>query len=142
MEDTCTSVLNEIVDWVANRSEEKGLLQRIYSLPYGIGKTSLAHSICAHLCDRSGDNILKPHSGGTLYRCTPRGCVGLKESCQLSRLTGPNCFVEYPALQGYPMYASYFVYHHGRQSKSNSHATSEIKQKTTDKLIILSKDNI
>jgi hypothetical protein len=52
MEDTRKSVLNEIVDWVANTSD---FPQRntywIYGLP-GIGKTSLAHSICAHLYDR------------------------------------------------------------------------------------------
>jgi len=56
MEDTRKSCLKDIADWVANKSEEKGLLQSniswIYGLP-GIGKTSLAHSICAHLHDRS-----------------------------------------------------------------------------------------
>jgi len=47
--------LEEIVDWVANKSEKKDLLQSntywIYGLP-GIGKTSLAHSICASLHDQ------------------------------------------------------------------------------------------
>jgi len=47
--------LKEIVDWVANKSEKKDLLQSntywIYGLP-GIGKTSLAHSICASLHDQ------------------------------------------------------------------------------------------
>jgi len=55
MEGTRISRLKEIVDWVANKSEEKGLLQSntywIYGLP-GIGKTSLAHSICASLHDQ------------------------------------------------------------------------------------------
>ena len=47
--------IKEIVDWVANKSEKKDLLQGntywIYGLP-GIGKTSLAHSICASLHDQ------------------------------------------------------------------------------------------
>ena len=55
MEGTRKSRLKEIVDWVANKSEEEGLLQTntywIYGLP-GIGKTSLAHSICACLHDQ------------------------------------------------------------------------------------------
>jgi len=55
MEGTRISRLKEIVDWVCNKSEEKGLLQRniywVYGLP-GIGKTSLAHSICESLHDQ------------------------------------------------------------------------------------------
>jgi hypothetical protein len=55
MEGTRKSRIEGIVDWVANKSEEKGLLQSntywIYGLP-GIGKTSLAHSICARLHDQ------------------------------------------------------------------------------------------
>jgi hypothetical protein len=55
MKGTRESRLKEIVDWVANKSEEKGSLQSntywIYGLP-GIGKTSLAHSICASLHDQ------------------------------------------------------------------------------------------
>ena len=55
MEGTRKSRLKEIEDWVANKPEEKGLLQSntywIYGLP-GIGKTSLAHSICARLHDQ------------------------------------------------------------------------------------------
>ena len=47
--------LKEIVDWVADTSQEKDITQRntywIYGLP-GIGKTSLAHSICASLHDQ------------------------------------------------------------------------------------------
>jgi len=55
MEGTRKSRIQEIVDWVANKSEEQGLLQGntywIYGSP-GIGKTSLAHSICASLHDQ------------------------------------------------------------------------------------------
>jgi len=54
MKDTRKSRLIEIEDWVANKSDEKDLLQTtywIYGLP-GIGKTSLAHSICARLHDK------------------------------------------------------------------------------------------
>jgi len=55
MEGTRKSCLKEIVDWVSNKSEEQGLLQSntywIYGVP-GIGKTALAHSICASLHDQ------------------------------------------------------------------------------------------
>jgi len=55
MEGTRKSLLKEIVDWVANKSEEVDVLESntywIYGLP-GIGKTSLAHSICASLHDQ------------------------------------------------------------------------------------------
>jgi len=55
MDGTRKYCLKEIVDWVANKSEKKDLLQSntywIYGLP-GIGKTSLAHSICASLHDQ------------------------------------------------------------------------------------------
>ena len=55
MKDTRKSCLKGIVDWVANKSEEKVLPQSniywIFGLP-GIGKTSLAHSICARLHDQ------------------------------------------------------------------------------------------
>jgi hypothetical protein len=55
MDGTRKSCLKEIVDWVANKSEEKDLLQSntywVYGLP-GIGKTSLSHSICANLHDQ------------------------------------------------------------------------------------------
>src|SRR5258706_9976190 len=55
MEGTRESRLNDIVNWVANKSEGKDLLHDntywIYGLP-GIGKTSLAHSICAILHDQ------------------------------------------------------------------------------------------
>jgi hypothetical protein len=55
MEDTRKSRLKEIADWVASKSKEEDLLHRntswIYGLP-GIGKTSLAHSICARLHDQ------------------------------------------------------------------------------------------
>jgi len=52
MDGTRKSRLEEIVNWVANEPEGKDVLQNntywIYGLP-GIGKTSLAHSICAKL---------------------------------------------------------------------------------------------
>jgi len=55
MKDTRKSRLKEIADWVANKPEEEDPLQSntswIYGLP-GIGKTSLAHSICASLHDQ------------------------------------------------------------------------------------------
>ena len=55
MEGTRESRLKEIINWVANKPEEKDLPQNntywIYGLP-GIGKTSLAHSICANLDDQ------------------------------------------------------------------------------------------
>src|SRR5258706_3382260 len=55
MEGTRKSRLKDIVDWVANKPEEEGLVQSntywVYGLP-GVGKTSLAHSICASLDDQ------------------------------------------------------------------------------------------
>src|SRR5258706_294085 len=55
MKGTRKSRLKEIADWVANKSEEKDLVQSntywISGSP-GIGKTSLAHSICASLHDQ------------------------------------------------------------------------------------------
>jgi hypothetical protein len=55
MKETRKSRLKEIVDWVANKSEEEDALQNntywINGSP-GIGKTSLAHSICARLHDQ------------------------------------------------------------------------------------------
>src|SRR5258706_3956364 len=54
MEGTRKIILKEITDWVASTSEQGGILHDntywIYGLP-GIGKTSLAHSICASLHD-------------------------------------------------------------------------------------------
>ena len=76
MDGTRKSRLKEIVDWVANKSEERDLLQSntywIYGLP-GIGKTSLAHSICANLhdegqlagayfCRRDDPNLSEPRN--------------------------------------------------------------------------------
>jgi len=55
MDGTRKSCLKEIVDWVANKPEKEDLLQSntywTYGLP-GIGKTSLAHSVCASLHDQ------------------------------------------------------------------------------------------
>ena len=56
MDGTRQSLLNQITDWVANRLVQENVPQRnaywIYGSP-GIGKTSLAHSICASLHDRN-----------------------------------------------------------------------------------------
>jgi len=76
MDGTRKSRLKEIVDWVAHKSEKKDFPQSntywIYGLP-GIGKTSLAHSICASLhtrgqlagtffCRRDDPNLSKPRN--------------------------------------------------------------------------------
>jgi len=54
MDGTRTALLKEITDWVTSGSEQRDALDSntywIYGLP-GIGKTSLAHSICASLHD-------------------------------------------------------------------------------------------
>ena len=56
MDGTRQSLLNHIMDWVANKSAQEDIFQGnvywIYSSP-GIGKTSLAHSICEHLHKRN-----------------------------------------------------------------------------------------
>ena len=53
---TRKSLLNQITDWVANNAGQENVLQRnaywFYGSP-GIGKTSLAHSICASLHERN-----------------------------------------------------------------------------------------
>ncbi len=74
MDSTHQSLLNQITDWVANNSGQENILQRnaywLYGSP-GIGKTSLAHSICATLhernhlaaaffCQRDDPNLSKP----------------------------------------------------------------------------------
>src|SRR5258706_801464 len=55
MDDTRQSLLNQIMEWVANKSGQENVLQSntywVYGSP-GIGKTSLAHSICANLDER------------------------------------------------------------------------------------------
>ncbi len=55
MEGTRTVLLREVTDWVASITGNGGILHGnpywIYGLP-GIGKTSLAHSICASLDDQ------------------------------------------------------------------------------------------
>jgi len=55
MDGTRQSLLNQVLDWVANNSGQENVLQRntywFYGSP-GIGKTSLAHSICASLHER------------------------------------------------------------------------------------------
>ena len=56
MDGTRQSLLNQITDWVANKSGQENVLQRnaywFYGSP-GIGKTSLAHSICTDLHERN-----------------------------------------------------------------------------------------
>jgi len=56
MKGTRQSLLNQIMDWVANKSGQENVIQSnvywFYGSP-GIGKTSLAHSICAHLHERN-----------------------------------------------------------------------------------------
>ena len=56
MDSTRQSLLNQITDWVANKSSQKKVLQRntywLYGSP-GIGKTSLAHSICTSLHEQN-----------------------------------------------------------------------------------------
>jgi len=55
MEGTRQSLLNQIMDWVANKSGQGNVLQSntywFYGSP-GIGKSSLAHSICENLHER------------------------------------------------------------------------------------------
>jgi hypothetical protein len=67
-----------------------------------------------------GDDITKVHPGGPLYRCAPIKLrwIQMKESYQMTSLTELHTIVETSQLQRYPSYASCFVYHHGRQSKS------------------------
>jgi len=52
MDGTRQSLLNQVMDWVANKSGQEDALRHntywFYGSP-GIGKTSLAHSICANL---------------------------------------------------------------------------------------------
>ena len=56
MDGTRRSLLNHIADWVVNKSSQENIPQRnaywFFGSP-GIGKTSLAHSICASLHERS-----------------------------------------------------------------------------------------
>src|SRR5258706_15648754 len=74
MNSTRQSLLNHIVDWVANESTHENVQQSntywFYGSP-GIGKTSVAHSICASLhernhlagaffCRRNNPNLSKP----------------------------------------------------------------------------------
>ena len=74
MDGTRQSLLNQIIDWVPNKSGQENVLQKnaywLYGSP-GVGKTSLAHSICANLhqrnhlagaffCRRDDPNLSKP----------------------------------------------------------------------------------
>src|SRR5258706_10271076 len=70
------SLLNQVMDWVANKSGQENVLQgNVYWCygPPGIGKTSLAHSICASLhernhlagaffCQRDDPNLTEPRN--------------------------------------------------------------------------------
>ena len=72
MDGTRQSLLNQVIDWVANKSRQENALQGnaywFYGSP-GIGKTLLAHSICENLhmrnagaffCQRDDLNLSKP----------------------------------------------------------------------------------
>jgi len=74
MDRTCQSLLNQITVWATNKSGQESVLQRnaywLYGSP-GIGKTLLAHSICANLhkqnhlagaffCRRDDPNLSEP----------------------------------------------------------------------------------
>ena len=74
MDGTRQSLLNQIMDWVVKKSDQGNVPQSnaywFYGSP-GIGKTSLAHSICANLhernhlagaffCRRDDPNLSKP----------------------------------------------------------------------------------
>src|SRR5258706_4948113 len=70
MDGTRQSLLNQIVDWVPTKSGQERNAYWFYGSP-GIGKTSLAHSICASLhershlagsffCQRDDPNLSKP----------------------------------------------------------------------------------
>ena len=73
MEGTRESLLNHIMAWVTNKLEKnEGNMYWIYGLP-GIGKTLLAHSMCASLheekhfvgaffCQRDGSDLRKPRN--------------------------------------------------------------------------------
>ena len=76
MSGTRQSLLSQVVDWVTNESGQENLLRRntywFYGSP-GIGKTSLAHSICANLhgrdhlagaffCRRDDPNLSEPRN--------------------------------------------------------------------------------
>jgi hypothetical protein len=74
MKGTRESLLEHIIAWVTNTSEQKdkGNMYWIYGLP-GIGKTSLAHSMCASLhevkhlagaffCQRDGQDLREPRN--------------------------------------------------------------------------------
>src|SRR5258706_824224 len=55
MDSTCQSLLNHIMDWVANKSGQEDAHRHMYWFysSSGIGKTTLAHSICASLHERN-----------------------------------------------------------------------------------------
>jgi hypothetical protein len=117
MEGTRKSRLKEIVDWAANKSEGDGLLQSntywIYGLP-GIGKTSLAHSVCASLhdqkqlagaffCRRDDPNLSEPRN------ILPTLIHKLAEIFPPFRTTVANCLRSDPNLTPESMKDSLFL---------------------------------
>jgi len=117
MDGTRKSRLKEIVGWVANKSEKKDLLQSntywIYGLP-GIGKTSLAHSICASLhsqgklagaffCRRDDPNLSEPRN------ILPTLMYKLARIVPPFRKTMANCLRNDPNLTPESMNDSFFL---------------------------------
>ena len=113
MEGTRRSCLKEIVDWVAKKDLVQSNAYWIYGLP-GIGKTSLAHSICASLedqgqlagaffCQRDDPNLSGPRNirSTLIYK--------------LARIFPPfrsvvaNCLRKYPNLTPDAMKESVFL---------------------------------
>jgi hypothetical protein len=117
MKDTRKSRLKEIIAWVTNKSEEKDLLQNntywINGSP-GIGKTSLAHSICACLhdqkqlagaffCRRDDPNLSEPKN------VLPTLIYKLAEILPPFRKIVANCLRDDPNLTPQSMKRSLFL---------------------------------
>jgi len=118
MDGTRKSRLKEIVDWVAHKSEKKDFPQSdtywIYGLP-GIGKTSLAHSICASLhtrgqlagtffCRRDDSNLSAPR------KILPSLIYKLARIFPPFRSIMANCLRNDPNLTSESMEDSLFLY--------------------------------
>jgi len=118
MDGTRKSRLKEIVDWVAHKSEKKDFPQSntywIYGLP-GIGKTSLAHSICASLhargqlagaffCRRDDPNLSEPRN------ILPSLIYKLARVFSPFRSIMANCLRNDPNLTSESMEDSLFLY--------------------------------
>jgi len=117
MDGTRKSRLKDIVDWVAHKSEKKDLPQSntywIYGLP-GIGKTSLAHSICASLhdqgqlagaffCRRDDPNLSEPRN------ILPSLIYKLARNLPPFRSTVANCLRNDPNLTSESMKDSFLL---------------------------------